>query len=97
MAYPNPPNNTDLAEYVQYSNTITDGWGGTIILLLIFAVSIIVMYRVEGPKRFAFAGFFTGIFALGFRVLEIIPEQVFFVALVVLALSVFGLFVSSGD
>ena len=92
MTYQYPSNVTTFAGYGVWANSVTEGYFGLGILLMIFFVSFISLIMLRGiePKR-AFAGgsFFTMVLAIVFRVMNILSDTFMFACIILCAVSLF--------
>lgn len=84
-----PTNLTSALDIMLYANTETQGWFGTLILVMIFVVVFMGMKsRFTTSRCMAGACFLTAICAVLLRVLGLINEFPFLVSILMLILSV---------
>ena len=88
FSYPSNVSSTaDL--FTTYVNDVTGGLFGMVILLMIFIVAIISMQKFDNIKSpFAASSFIVMILAILFRMMEIIPDWVLFISII---MTLFGL------
>lgn len=74
MTYNMPDNLTRFYEYPQYVNTITDGFFGILLLLVIFVIIFIATKNFKTSVAFALASFAAAFFSILFFIAGILIE-----------------------
>ena len=88
------PNGTDLNSIVsllQYNNTVTGGWFGLGILIIVFFVGVMSLKSFEVNKAWAASSFFTAILALLFTLMGIFESKYLWIVFGFLALGMMWL------
>jgi len=75
------PNLTRPYELLTYTNTVTDGLLGAVILLLIFIVGFVSMKNYRTSSAFAASAFITTILAVLLRALDVIKDEILFLCI----------------
>ncbi len=75
FAYPSA-NLTSIEQLLPFVNTLTGGYFGTIILLMIFVITFIAGKSFSTEKALSFSGFITLISAIFLRMLNLINDGV---------------------
>lgn len=87
------PGTNQTYQLFQYANTVTSGWFGVGTLFTMW-ITIFLMLQVHGVKKaFTSASFLTMIFAILFRVIELVNDWVVYLFIIATGLSVLGHFI----
>lgn len=85
----NPLNSTNVLELVTYTNDVTNGWMGTIVLVMVFGIMYLVMQsHSSSGKAMAASLFITTGFAVFFRTMGWINDYVMLVVVLVAGISI---------
>lgn len=88
VTYDLPANITGFVDFTQYTNTVTEGWFGSLILLAIALVMFLAFKKFEDTRTtFMAVGLIMLLFGIMFWILELIPPIVFIMCI---ALAVVG-------
>ena len=81
--FPLPPENlSGLGGLVSYANTLTEGFFGTGILIVIAIISFISAKNYSPDKAAGFAGFFSLMVAILLRFMNLINDGVLYITIV---------------
>ena len=89
----NDANVTSTAELLSYTNTVTDGWFGSILVLITFIMMLVILSpRSERfVEPFAVSSFITAILAILLRALNILNDTWLVVTIIVAVAGLAGL------
>ena len=90
--YANATNVTSYVGLLNYANTVSDGWFNVGILISLFIILVISTIRTSKEDSFALAGFITLLCAILMRVMDMIPDLVLIICVMVFFGTVFMLF-----
>lgn len=90
-------NITSMSNMVQTSNSVLDGWLGTLILITIFITLFLAMKsrNMTNLGGMISAGFVVTILSIFFRAMEIVTDKVMFICIIAMVFMAFFLIASS--
>lgn len=95
--YSYPTNISGSSGLLQYVNMVTDGWFGTITLIMIFAITFIALKDYKTNRAFAVASWVVGIIGVFFRSISIISDPVLYICIVAAGLGLVALLVEEDE
>mgnify|MGYP003148978978 CR=1 FL=1 len=75
------PNMTQPFEIMTYANTTTNGLFGVLVILGVFMVSFVALKNYKTGSAFAASTFITVILAWTLRILEVVPDWLFYITI----------------
>jgi len=87
--FPYPPENmTGIIDFLQYTNSMTEGFLGAGFLIIIFMVSFLSTKNYSYERAFAFSSFLTMISAVLLRFMQLINDWTLALSVILLVFSV---------
>jgi len=86
--YAEPINISGITGMMQYANTVSNSWFGILLLIGIYSVIMLVNLARDKHSAAAAAGYSTAVFAVLFRIIEIITDWQMYIFIVLCAFSV---------
>ena len=86
VPFPYPPENmTSVFDLMSHANTLTDGFLGTGILIVVAVISFIATKMFSTDKALGFAGFLSLMVAILLRFMNLINDMVLYITIVLVA------------
>ena len=93
MAFPEPSNLTRVDEFLRYTNMVSDNLFGTLVLIVIYIISLVMFSKWGMKTSFAVSSYIAAILAVFFKLLGIINELALIIAIIVVAIATVSLFI----
>lgn len=94
MAFAYPSNMTSVVDLLRYSDGLTGGYFGVIILIMVAIVSFISSKSYSSEKAFGFSGFLTLLVAIILRFMNMISDTALYTVVALFVGVVIWMFVS---
>ena len=85
--FADPENITGIVGFIRYTDSLTGGWLGAAMLIIIGMVSFLSTKGYSSDRAFGFSGFLVLVSALFLRFLNLINDYVFFIAIIFFVVS----------
>jgi len=93
VKFTEPQNLTNFYTMLKYGNEVTNNWLGTLIVVTVGLITFISLKNYSTEKAFAAMTFVILIVAVLLRPLDLITDFVFYIVIVVVALSIVSLLI----
>jgi len=87
MAYPLPSNLTNVTSTLQYTSTITNGWFGPVLLIVVGSITFLAGKNFDNKRAFLASAWVMAITSIFLRLMNLISDKWVLLAVVALGMT----------